>query len=106
MVPRIDRSRQEPAWAKALTLALALAGLGGCLAETLVSPSPAQVAQAQARWPAVTAADLEGARTLCAARCSGCHAPPDPHDYAAELWPREVQRMAQLLASLSFQVLL
>ncbi len=80
---------------RGLAAGLALAGWCGCVTPGLLPVTTEQVARAENRWPDMTAERLQAARTLCASRCSGCHAPPDPRDRAPALWPGEVQRRAQ-----------
>lgn len=78
------------------TFAASLALLGAALAcTTLPQPTPAGAERVRARWPEVSARDLERGRELYAGRCATCHQLYDPGSYGAEHWELEVAEMSE-----------
>jgi mono/diheme cytochrome c family protein len=57
-------------------------------------PDAADARRAAARWPGTTVDDLEHGRAVYVARCSGCHALPEPSAKAPEQWPTVLGEMA------------
>jgi cytochrome c5 len=56
--------------------------------------SPAQVATAVAKSPAVSEQSLATGHDLFIAKCNGCHGYPDLGSIAQEKWPAVMKRMA------------
>lgn len=73
--------------------ALAATLAGGCARSQPPPVTPADTARATARWPGITADQLQQGRVLYMERCSDCHVPVDPRAIRAELWPAHVAQM-------------
>ena len=43
----------------------------------------------------VALAELQQGRSLVAAKCSSCHAPPQPAEHRSGEWPKMIDEMAQ-----------
>lgn len=56
--------------------------------------SPAQIAAAGAKSPAVSEQSLSTGHDLFIAKCNGCHGYPDLGSIAKERWPDVMKRMA------------
>ena len=66
--------------------------IAGCAG--LPRVTPAVVAVAQRRDPAMDEATLMADRALYAQRCGSCHSVYMPDAYSSEKWPRKVDEMA------------
>jgi cytochrome c5 len=73
-----------------LVVTLALAACGG---GALLMASPADLQRGAARYPDLTAAQLDDGRSLYAGHCSACHLPPAPASQPASAWPGHVAEM-------------
>lgn len=71
----------------ALLLGVVLAGCGG-------GGLPLATAGDAAR-AGVQLADLEQGRSLVAAKCGGCHRPPQPTEHSSDSWPHMIDKMAK-----------
>ncbi len=69
--------------------------LGACARSTAPIATEADATRAQARWPGMTLEELNAGRDVYVARCSGCHLPPTPNDYAPEAWPSHIAEMRE-----------
>lgn len=72
---------------------IALLVLSACAA-MLPQVSPMQAEWAAHQWPGMDAAQLEEARALYAARCSGCHNVILPKENSIEEWDVMLNKMA------------
>ena len=74
---------------------------GACAHSRAPVATESDAARAQARWPGVTADELNHGRSLLVGHCGSCHLPPNPADYTADEWPGHVSEMRER-AGLSF----
>lgn len=70
-----------------------LLALGACSRSTAPHATADDAARAQGRWPGTTAEDLEHGRDVYVSKCSTCHLPPTPTDYAPDAWPGHILDM-------------
>jgi hypothetical protein len=73
-------------------IAALMVGSAAC-GSTIPALTPASLVTAQRQWPSVTLADLERGRALYLERCSSCHTPFVPRQFAAQRWPALVGQM-------------
>jgi cytochrome c5 len=89
MMPR------SPAVLRPCVLALTFATLAACGGSRPPTVTQADADRVQARWPGVTADELNRGRDLFATKCGSCHVPPAPTDFVADDWPAHVEEMRE-----------
>lgn len=72
---------------------IGLLSLAACAAH-LPRPTPTQAELAARRWPGTSLETLVQARSLYAAKCSGCHVPYHPRKFNQSRWKGILGKMA------------
>jgi cytochrome c5 len=75
--------------------AIACLLLAACAHSRAPKVTAADEARAQARWPGITAAELDRGRSLFVGHCGTCHLPPKPTDFSPDEWPGHVADMRE-----------
>ena len=89
-----DRNDDVRRWCfRPLLGVIGLLSLAACAAH-LPRPTLTQAELAAQRWPGASLETLVRARSLYAAKCSGCHVPYHPRKFGQPHWERTLDKMA------------